>query len=324
MTLIRIVIAGGGPAAVESAVAARKTNASAEIIICSAEDSLPYRRPALSGLLAAGKSIDPKTFYIKPAEFFAGQDIIFRSNASAAAVDGSELIFADGEKLAFDKLIIACGSNAVRLPIPGAERAYTLRSLADMEKLAERLDSGVKSAVIIGGGVLGLEIAESLISRQISTEVIENAPQLFPGRLPETEAAALLERLNAIEFLHISCGKTASNISADTVELASGEVLPAEVVIFAAGSRPDLTLAKSAGLECGRGIVVNSAMQSSRENIFAAGDSAEFEGRCFNLYMDAMASGKVAGTNAAGGEAVFAAKPSPVRFMALGEKLVMP
>ena len=321
---MRIVIAGGGPAALESAVAARKNSPDAEIIICSAENSLPYRRPALSGLLAAGKNIDPKTFYIKPETFFAEQNIEFRRNSRAVAVKDHALILESGEKVDFDKLILACGGNAVRPPIPGGERAFTLRTLADMEKLTARLDEGVNSAVVIGGGVLGLEIAESLISREIPTAVIENAPGLFSRKLAPEDSRKLLERLNKIEFLNIICGRSVQNITEKTVTLDSGEEIAAELVIFAAGSSPDLPLAASAGIEYGRGVKVNRFMESSVPDIYAAGDMAEFDGRCFNLYMDAVASGKIAGTNAAGGKAEFTAAFAPVRFFALGEKLVMP
>ncbi|MBE6357416.1 MAG: NAD(P)/FAD-dependent oxidoreductase [Lentisphaerae bacterium] len=321
---MRIVIVGGGPAALESAIAARKNNSDAEIVICSAENSLPYRRPALSGLLASGKRIDPKTFYIKPEAFFAEQRITLRTGCRIAAIREHLLVTVSGEEIAFDKLILACGGEAVRPPVCGGERAYTLRTLADMETLVARLDAGVKSAVIIGGGVLGLEIAESLISRQIPTTVIEAAPQLFPRKLAASDAAELQTRLNKIADLTILCGEKVTSIAAEAVITESGKELPAEVVIFATGSSPDLTLAKSAGIVCGRGVIVNEFMESSVPDIYAAGDTAEFNGRCFNLYMDAVACGKVAGSNAAGNKVAFTASFSPVRFFALGEKLVMP
>lgn len=316
-----IIIIGGGPAAVESAVAARKADPEAKIAIFSSEKVLPYRRPALSGLLAAGKHIDEKTFYIKPAEFFHDQHIEINFGCRAVAIDGHEVIFASGNKVHFDKLILACGSNAVKPPLPGAENAYTLRSLDDMEKLSNKLDNGVRNAVIIGGGVLGLEIADSMLSRKICTTVIEVSNQLFPRNLSPADADALLKRLNALENLQIICGQPVSNISKDGVTLMDNRFYPADIVIMATGSRPDLTIPVSAGIECGKGIKVDEFMQSSHQDILAAGDMAEYNGRCFNLYMDAMASGKVAGANAAGSKAAFSAKFAPVRLMALGEKL---
>lgn len=322
---MKIVIAGGGPAAFESAVAARKAADDAEIAIYSAESVLPYRRPALSSLLGAGKTIEEKTFFIKPQSFYDEKNIRFYPGSPAAAVEGKTLVLESGEKVGFDRLIIACGSRAVQLPIPGADlpHVFTLRSVADMEKLRKRLESGVSQAVIIGGGVLGLEIAESLLSRNIKTVVLEAAATLFAGKLPADEAAALLERLNKIDNLHISCGECVKEITDDKVIMRSGESVCAEIVIAAAGSRPDLTLAESAGVVCGKGIVVDEFMCSSREDIYAAGDAAEFNGRCFNLYMDAVASGKIAGANAAGERNKFTAGVSPVRLFALGEKLVL-
>jgi nitrite reductase (NADH) large subunit len=192
-----------------------------------------------------------------------------------------------------------------------------------MKKLAARLDENVRNAVVIGGGVLGLEIADSLLTRQIKTTVLEAANQLFPGRLSAGDAESLLGRLNALANLQILCGQSVESIGDNRVILKDGTAYPADAVIMATGSLPDLTLARSAGLECGRGVKVNEFMQSSDADIFAAGDTAEFNGRCFNLYMDAMASGKIAGANAAGAKTAFTAKTSPMRLMALGEKLQM-
>lgn len=323
---MKIVIAGGGPAALESAVSARKVSPDAEIAIYSAENHLPYRRPALSGLLGAGKEIDAKTFYIKPESFFAEMNIAFHGGNAAVGVKDKELILANGEKIPFDRLILAMGSEAWRPPISGADgkNVYTLRSLADMKNILDALSNGVKNAVIVGGGVLGLEIAESFISRGIDTVVLENSARLFAAKLSEEDSQALCERLNAHEHLNILCNAVTAEISENSVKLADGRILDADIVILSCGSRPDLSVAKSAGLECEKGVIVNEFMQSSREDIFAAGDTAQFNGRCFNLYMDAVASGKAAGANAAGEKNIFTAKFSPVRFFALGEKLVMP
>lgn len=320
---MKIVIAGGGPAALESAIAARKCDAGAQITICSEENYLPYRRPALSGLLAAGKHPDEKSFYIKPAEFFTANRIDFMPGCKAVAIEGKNLILADKRHIPFDRLILATGSQAVKPPVNGNEYAFTLRNQQDMIRLTGKLDKGIKNAVIIGGGVLGLEIAESLLSRQINTVILEHAPRLFPGRLSDSDADALAARLGSIPQLRLICGCSVLQITPQDVTLADGRSIPAELVIFAAGSRADLSLAATAAVDCGRGVKVNDAMQSSREDIFAAGDTAEFDGRCFNLYMDAVTSGKIAGANAAGCAEKFTAKFSPVRLFALGEKLVM-
>ena len=320
---MKIVIIGGGPAALESAIAARKTDNGAEIAVYSAENSLPYRRPALSGLLAANKKVDEKSFYIKTAEFFAAANIRFISGVRAEKIEGNRVIFDSGESTEFDRLVIACGGNACRPPIPGAEKGYILRTKADMEVLTAKLNSGVKSAVIVGGGVLGLEIADSLLSRQIKTVVMEASPQLFPNRLAPADAAALYERLSQHENLQIILNAKVAETSAEQVILQDGKIFPADLVIFATGSRPELALAQSAGLACDRGVIVDEFMTTSRKDIFAAGDVAQFNGKCFNLYMDAVASGKSAGANAAGAHTPFAAKETPMRLMALGEKLVM-
>ena len=323
---MKIAVIGGGPAALESAVSARKFAPEAEIAIYSSENCLPYRRPALSGLLAAGKSMDPKTFFIKPESFLVEQKIEFHPGCTAVAIEGKQIRFADGKTADFDRLILACGSNAVRLPVPGAdgENVFTLRSCHDLQQIVARLEQGVERAVVIGGGVLGLEVAESLLSRNIATVVLEAAPRLFANTSMSDEVAAgLLEKFNQISDLQIICGSSVQEIAPGKVTVAGGSQYPADMVIMAVGSRPDLALARSAGLQCGRGVKVDETMRSSREDIFAAGDLAEFNGRCFNLYMDAMAGGKIAGANAAGENQRFTATFSPVRFFGLGEKLVI-
>ena len=320
---MRIAILGGGVAAFEAANAARKFSADAEITIYSAESMLPYRRPALSGMLADFK-INEKMFFIKPESFYEENRITVRLNTCCVEIKADSLVMADGSVAAFDRLIIATGGYACRPNLPGSNQAnvYTFRSVADLEKLDKALNQ-VSKAVVVGAGVLGLELAESLMKRNIDVTVLEMAPRLFSRLLTEEQSAEVAAKLQAFENLHLEFGVAVTSIDDSGVNLADNRSVPADIVLFAAGSRPQLPAKCPENLQINRGIIVDKNMQSSLPGIYAAGDVVEFENRCFGLYNDARNTGMVAGTNAAGGNAEFQAAASPVRCFCLGLKLTM-
>lgn len=322
---MKIAILGGGVAAFEAANAARKFSADVEIDIFSSEALPPYRRPALSGMLADFK-INEKLFFIKPENFYAENNINLHLNKSCVEIKEDSLIFSDGTVFNFDKLVIATGGNACRPPIPGSDlpNVYTFRNFADLEKLNTAV-SNIKTAVIIGGGVLGLELAESLLKRGIKVSVIEVNNQLFAHKLSAEAAAEVETKLREFEDLELHFGVKAAAVTTAGVTLEDGTAIPGEVVIFSAGSRPALPGKVPAELKCERGIIVNRRMQTNCSNIYAAGDAVQLESRCFGLYNDARNTGMVAGTNAAGGADEYKdGAASPVRFFCFGLKLVMP
>ena len=236
------------------------------------------------------------------------------------------LLFADGSQAAFDKLIIATGGAACRPPIPGSDlpNVCTFRNFADLEKLNAAV-ANIKSAVVIGGGVLGLELAESLLKRSIHVTVLEMNQQLFAKKLAPETASEVEAKLRETENFDLRLGVKVSAITADGVTLENGDTVSGEIVIFSAGSRPVLPEKFPASLKVERGIVVDRKMQTSCKNIFAAGDAIELDGKCFGLYNDARNTGIVAGANAAGAEEEYQeGTATPVRFFSFGFKLVMP
>lgn len=322
---MKIAILGGGVAAFEAANAARKFSAEVEIDIYSSEALPPYRRPALSGMLA-NFTINEKMFFIKPESFYAENNISLHLNKSCMEIKEDSLLFADGSQAAFDKLIIATGGAACRPPIPGSDlpNVCTFRNFADLEKLNAAV-ANIKSAVVIGGGVLGLELAESLLKRSIHVTVLEMNQQLFAKKLAPETASEVEAKLRETENFDLRLGVKVSAITADGVTLENGDTVSGEIVIFSAGSRPVLPEKFPASLKVERGIVVDRKMQTSCKNIFAAGDAIELDGKCFGLYNDARNTGIVAGANAAGAEEEYQeGTATPVRFFSFGFKLVMP
>lgn len=322
---MKIAILGGGVAAFEAANAARKFSAEVEITIYSSEAVPPYRRPALSGMLA-NFTVNEKMFFIKPESFYAENNISLKLNKSCVEIRKDSLLFADGTHESFDRLIIATGGAACRPPIPGNDlpNVCTFRSFADLEKLDHAVNN-IKNAVVIGGGVLGLELAESLLKRNIHVTVLEMNKQLFANKLTPEAAAGVEAKLRENQNLDLRLGVKVSEITPNGAILESGEDIPGEIVIFSAGSRPVLPEKFPTELEVERGIKVDRKMRTSCENIFAAGDAIQLEGKCFGLYNDARNTGMVAGANAAGADEEYQEQAaSPVRFFNFGLKLVMP
>ena len=322
---MKIAILGGGVAAFEAANAARKFSADVQIDIFSSEALPPYRRPALSGMLADFK-INEKLFFIKPENFYADNNINLHLNKSCVEIREESLIFSDGTVFNFDKLVIATGGRACRPPIPGSDlpNVYTFRSFADLEKLNTAV-ANISSAVVIGGGVLGLELAESLLKRGIKVNVLELNNQLFARKLSPEAAAEVEAKLREFEGLELYLGVKAAAVTTSGVTLEDGREIPGEVVIFSAGSRPALPEKVPAELKCERGIIVDRKMQTNCSNIYAAGDAVQLDDRCFGLYNDARNTGMVAGVNAAGGDDEYKdGGATPVRFFCFGLKLVMP
>ena len=323
---MKLVICGAGPAGVEAAIAARNAAPEAEIVLLSGEKVLPYRRPALSDLIKGGE-INEIAFYIKKQEFYTEKAISLRLNTTVTAIAEKSLRCADGTVENFDSLIIATGGRAVLPPLPGVEstNVFTLRDFADVQRIKTKLDSGsVRRAVIIGAGVLGLEVAESLLARQVEVTLLERGPQLFTGKLEAEKAAAAAATVKALPGLSLRFDAGVTGVDGGGVILANGEKLPADLIFFATGCAPRFPAELPENLQVKRGIIVDDFLQSSVPGIFACGDAMQIQDRCFGLFSDARNSGKCAGNCAVGNMVKYdIQQPSAMRCFACGLKLVM-
>ena len=160
-------------------------------------------------------------------------------------------------------------------PIPGIERGMTLRTVEDVEKIADRVSAKPASAVVIGGGFIGVEIAENLVHRGIPTSLVEATDQVLMPLDPELATLVAKEMIS--QGVNLYLGSSAVNIGADSVELSNGHTVAAEIVILAIGVRPEIGLAKAAGLTIGsrNGIQVDDFNRTSNYDIYAVGDAAE-------------------------------------------------
>lgn len=298
------VILGNGAAGLSAAKAIRERDLTGSVIMISNEPYSTYNRPMLTKALAAG--LKAEEIAVEEESWYKENNIHQILGKEVKAIDEKEkeVELSDGTKLKYTKLIYALGSECFVPPIPGADRegVIAIRRMSDIEKIESMLER-VNHAVVIGGGVLGLEAAWELRKLKKEVTVLELAPQIM-GRQLDAAASEMLVNISEAAGISIHTGVQISEItgeeSAKGVSLADGRVFPAELVIISAGVRANTALAGTAGVEINRGILVNANMETSVENIYACGDCAEFEGINYAIWPQALEQGETAGANAAG------------------------
>ncbi len=278
----KIVIVGAGPAGYNAAKAAIGENA--EVSLYGSEAYLPYWRPQLPKIVVSGAG--PETIAIANAEWYKDNGISFYPNKTMVSIDQEEkrVVWADGERTAYDKLILAIGASSFVPDIGYDGNVLSLRSYDDALAIRQCVLAKGK-AVVIGGGLLGLELAMEITKLGAEVAVFERAPWLMPRQLDQAGGNFLQRKLTEQGLLI----KTAIN-AGDHLEELEGAC-----VIMAAGVRSNIAVAKDAGLEIGRAIVVNNKMETSSEDIYACGDVAEFNGRAWGLIPVANSQGMIAG-----------------------------
>ncbi len=279
---MKIVIIGGVAGGMSAATRMRRLDADAEIVVIEKSGHVSYANCGLPYYVGGVIEEEDALLLQTPASLHARFRLDVRIASEVLAIDPARknvevLNEISGEKyqLSYDKLVLSPGASPVVPPIPGIERAMTLRTVEDVEKIFARVSEQPRSAVVIGGGFIGVEIAENLTHKGIATTVVEASPQLLAPLDPEmaTLVAAEMKR-NGVN-LHL--GVSASEISANAVKLSDGTEIAAEMIILAIGVRPDIKLAKEAGLTIGTrgGIQVDDFNRTSNLDIYAVGDVAE-------------------------------------------------
>lgn len=280
--IMKVVIIGGVAGGMSAATRMRRLDANAEIVVLEKSGYVSYANCGLpyyvGGVIEEEKDLLLQTPESLHARF--GLDVrvaneVIAINRPKKTVSVRNLITRDVEEIDYDKLILSPGASPVVPPISGVERAMTLRTVEDVERITQRVDEKPLSAVVIGGGFIGVEIAENLVHRGIKTSLVEATPQVLAPLDPEMATLVSKEMVLQGVELHLSDG--VSTIDAETVTLSSGTVLPAAIVILAIGVRPDTALAKAAELKIGErgGIEVDDFNRTSDHDIYAVGDAAQ-------------------------------------------------
>lgn len=297
----RIVIIGNGAAGNAALEEIISSKGDYDITVITAEKTPPYYRPMLSEYISV-KEI-PKRFYLHDHNWYKDNNIkiLYGTEVTAIHTDAQTLSILDGDPIAYDKLLLCIGSHNFIPPIPGAELEHVmdLRHLEDAEILKSKAWNS-KKAVIIGGGLLGLELGWQLRKLNVEVSVIEMMDRLLPRQL-DTEASQLFEKKVLETGIKVIKGVQTHEIygtsAAEGVKISSGESIDADFVVISIGIRAEVKLAQDAGLLINRGILVNDFMQTNIKNIYAAGDCAEHQGTNFAIWPEAVEQGKIAGLN---------------------------
>ena len=279
---MRVVIVGGVAGGMSAATRMRRLDADAEIVVLEKSGHVSYANCGLPYFVGGVIEEEDALLLQTPASLHARFKLDVRVAAEVTNVDpaAKTVVVKDWLKneeysLSYDKLILSPGASPVVPPIPGIERALTLRTVEDVEKIADRVNAKPKNAVVIGGGFIGVEIAENLVHKGIATTVVEAAPQVLAPLDPEM--ATLVEKEMRKHGVSLHLGVSAKDVTPTAVVLSDGTSLDAELVIMAIGVRPDTSLAKAAGLTIGTrgGIEVDDFNRTSNHDIYAVGDAAE-------------------------------------------------
>ncbi len=307
---MKVVIIGGVAAGASAAARLRRLDEFAEIVMVEKGPAISYANCGLP-YHVGGVIPDRDDLLVMSAEGFRKRFAVdVRVNCEATAIDRQAKTVtvrdADGsvETLPYDRLLLATGSLPIRIPILGLpeERVFTLNSLPDMDRLIAAARRA-KSALVLGGGAIGVETAENLAHRGLKTTLVEKAPNILPAMLDPEMATWATDAL-AETGVVIRTGRTVASWADGVATLDDGATVPADLVVMALGVRPNSALAKAAGLELGPKdhIVVDDSLATSDPAIFAAGDVAEVEGKAIALAGPANKQGRLAAGNMACGE----------------------
>ena len=280
------------------------------IAVIGNEPRLAYNRVLLSSVLAGETA--SQDIELRPASWWQDRGVTLKYGCVATEIDVGrrELKIANEESVLFSKLILTTGSSALRLNVPGADLAgvHTFRDSRDVDLLLT-LAAQKKRVVVVGGGLLGLEAAYGLAKAGSPVTLVHLMDRLMERQL-DAPAAELLKSLVERKGIEILLNANTARIHGETrvdgVELTDGRRIAADAVIFAAGIRPNIALAKEAGISVNRGIVVDDHLQTSASDVFAIGECAEHRGICYGLVEPAHEQARVLAERLSGRDARYA------------------
>lgn len=298
----KYAIAGNGVTGVTAAQSIARGDSGAEVHIYGAEPYPYYLRPRLWEFLAG--EIEREALYFRPLEWYADQGIQIHLNARVTELNPPEhrLTLANGEKIPYDRLLLATGAQCFVPPFEGTDKAgvFTLRTLDDALTM-QTYARDITSTVVIGGGLLGLETARALVALGLAVTVIEFAPHLLPRQLDSQGAQILRDHLESIGIRLILTNAQTKKIlgeqRATGVQLQNERVVEGELVLISTGIRSRVELPRQAGLEVNRGVVTDEQLRTSATDVYAAGDVAEFGGLVYGIIPAAIEQARAAAAN---------------------------
>jgi assimilatory nitrate reductase electron transfer subunit len=319
---VSVVVVGYGMAGARLAAELHARDRQLPITAVGAEPHRAYNRILLSGILA-GKLSEPEVTLAEPA----GRGLALRLGVAATRIDRAArtVSTSDGARLRYDHLVLATGSHAMIPPIAGLaeplpERVAVFRTLDDCRRIVAAADKS-GSAIVLGGGLLGLEAARGLALRGLRVEVVHAVGHLMERQLDPAASAVLVRTLGALGVtVHLDAATVAVEAGAEavTVTLADGTQRTADLFVVACGTRPETALARDAGLAVERGVVVDDQLRTSDPAVFALGDCAQHAGVVGGLVAPAWEQARVVADVLTGGTARYRPTPAVTRLKASG------
>ena len=276
-----------------------------ELTVFGSEPHPNYNRILLSPVLAGEMRV--QDIVLNDLEWYRSNRITLHTGRRVARIDriARKVVAEDGTEASYDRLLLATGSNPFVLPVPGRDLpgVVSYRDIADTEAMIEACKR-YRHAVVIGAGLLGLEAANGLALRGMDVTVVHLMPWIMERQLDRAAAGMLQQSLEAKGLKFLLEKQTQALIAGESgrvcaLQFADGTTIPAELVVMAAGIRPNVDLARAAGLHCGRGVVVNDTMQTYDPRIYAVGECAEHRGTAYGLVAPLFEQAKVCATHLA-------------------------
>jgi len=303
---MRVLIVGNGLAGTIASKTLRELDPEADITVFAEEKYLYYPRPNLIEFLAG--NISREKLFAFSQDWFEERQISIRLGQTVKKLhpESKKVDLDEGKTESYDFLLLANGASSWIPPIEGAEKkgVFTLRTLDDAIGILDWIKNRPDVA-IIGGGLLGLEIARAVRARGASVQVVEFFPRLLPRQL-DPEGAAVLQSKIEDMGIKVRLGAATEEIlgegGVNGLKFKSGEQLEAQTAIVAAGVRPNIRLAADAGLDADKGIVVDDSLQTSHAGIFAAGDNVQHRDKVYGIIPASFNQARVAAFNIAGDE----------------------
>lgn len=305
MNYLIIGVGAAGASAAKEILKRRKEND--KILIFTDENYPFYYRPRLIECLSG--EVEVEDIIINDEQWFKENDIDLHLEERIKEIDtAAKTVKSDQGSYDYDKLLLANGSHCFIPPFSGVdlENIFTLRTAADLKRI-NKASAKAEKAVVVGGGLLGLEIAYNFAKAGLDTTVLEVAPYLLPMQLDKKGGKLLEEKLKKNNVKVVTDASTKGFEGENKVEkvILEDQEIEADIVLISTGVRCNTGLVEELPIEKNRGVKVNKKMKTSKADIFAAGDVAEFNEKVYGIWPPSLAQGRVAGTVMSGGEAEF-------------------
>ncbi len=305
----RYVVIGDGVAGARAAVKIREMDPKGEIRIFTDEAYPFYYRVRFPEFVAGEVTSDGITIHTEA--FYRNKEILLHLEERIIEVDPDqgEIKSQQGKNYPYDLLLMATGGIAFIPPLKGVDKkgVFTLRTMKEAIEMKE-FSQGVKQAILIGGGLVGLETGGALLRRGLKVAVIEHHPRILPKQMDPQGATFLQEKMERMGFSFLLNTTTEEILGKEKVEgvrLKDGRTIEGEMVIISAGVRPNVQLAKAMGLEINNGIIVNDRLETNLRGVYGAGDCSEHRGRVYGIWPAAQRQGEIAGMNMAGRDVLY-------------------